>query len=49
MLELEAFVSTVFAASLSSNCSCNMVVCNQGSFTVYRVGLGVWFGLVLSF
>ena len=28
ILELEAAVPTVFAAFLSSNCSCNMVVCN---------------------
>ena len=47
-LELEAAVSTVFAAFLSLNCSCNMIVCNQGSFRVgFRVSSG--FCLVSSF
>ena len=44
ILELEAAGSTEFATFLSSNCSCNMVVCNWGSFKVgFRVSLGVLF------
>ena len=34
-LELEAAVVNVFATFLSSNCSCSMVVCNQGWFRVF--------------